>query len=360
MYNMFEILMMLIATAILSLIITPFIKKLAFLIGAVDQPDARRVNKKAMPTIGGVAIYLSYFTALFFMMPLTTEIVLPMFVVATIIVVTGIIDDVKEIKPIAKIAGILLAALVVYYYADIRMTMLTIPFYGYVELGWLSFPVTIIWILAFTNAINLIDGLDGLATGVSIIALTTMGIMGFFFLTFGNVEIAIIVFTLVAAAIGFLPYNFFPASIFLGDTGALFLGFMVSIISLQGLKNVTLISLVIPIVILGIPITDTIFAILRRKLNRLPISGADKNHMHHRLMNLGFSHRQTVLMIYCLAIIFSLIALLYSISSLIGSLFLTIGLGIGVELFVEIIGLVGVERRPLLDRIKKVFAKINR
>jgi len=360
MYNMFEILMMLIATAILSLIITPFIKKLAFLIGAVDQPDARRVNKKAMPTIGGVAIYLSYFTALFFMMPLTTEIVLPMFVAATIIVVTGIIDDVKEIKPIAKIAGILLAALVVYYYADIRMTMLTIPFYGYVELGWLSFPVTIIWILAFTNAINLIDGLDGLATGVSIIALTTMGIMGFFFLTFGNVEIAIIVFTLVAAAIGFLPYNFFPASIFLGDTGALFLGFMVSIISLQGLKNVTLISLVIPIVILGIPITDTIFAILRRKLNRLPISGADKNHMHHRLMNLGFSHRQTVLMIYCLAIIFSLIALLYSISSLIGSLFLTIGLGIGVELFVEIIGLVGVERRPLLDRIKKVFAKINR
>jgi len=360
MYNMFEILMMLIATAILSLIITPFIKKLAFLIGAVDQPDARRVNKKAMPTIGGVAIYLSYFTALFFMMPLTTEIVLPMFVAATIIVVTGIIDDVKEIKPIAKIAGILLAALVVYYYADIRMTMLTIPFYGYVELGWLSFPVTIIWILAFTNAINLIDGLDGLATGVSIIALTTMGIMGFFFLTFGNVEIAIIVFTLVAAAIGFLPYNFFPASIFLGDTGALFLGFMVSIISLQGLKNVTLISLVIPIVILGIPITDTIFAILRRKLNRLPISGADKNHVHHRLMNLGFSHRQTVLMIYCLAIIFSLIALLYSISSLIGSLFLTIGLGIGVELFVEIIGLVGVERRPLLDRIKKVFAKINR
>lgn len=360
MYDMFFILMMWIATAILSLMITPLVKKLAFFIGAVDLPDKRRVNKTAMPTIGGVAIYVSYFFSLFFLQPLDFDTVFPMFVGATIIIITGIIDDVKEIRPLAKIIGILAAALVIYFYTDIRMELINIPFIGSWDLGQLSFPLTIIWILAFTNAINLIDGLDGLATGVTIIALSTMGVIGFFFLTFGNVEIAIIVFTLVAAAIGFLPYNFYPASIFLGDTGALFLGFMVSIISLQGLKNVTVISLIIPLIILGIPITDTLYAILRRKLNKLPISSADKHHMHHRLMTLGLTHRQTVLMIYCLALIFSIIALLYPLSTIWGLILLSVSVLVGLELFVEIIGLVGSDRRPLINRIKKLSEKINR
>lgn len=360
MYDMFYILMMGIVTTILSLLITPMVKKLAFLIGAVDLPDKRRVNTKAMPTIGGVAIYVSYFIALFFLQPLEFSTVLPMFVGATIIIITGVIDDVKEISPLAKVAGIVAAALVIYFYADIRMELINIPFLGYWQLGWLSFPLTVIWILGFTNAINLIDGLDGLATGVTIIALTTMGVIGFFFLTFGNVEIAIVVFTLAAAALGFLPYNFYPASIFLGDTGALFLGFMVSIISLQGLKNVTVISLIIPIIILGIPITDTLYAILRRKLNKLPISSADKHHMHHRLMSLGLSHRQTVLMIYCLALIFSIIALLYPLSTIWGLILLSISVLVGLELFVEIIGLVGEDRRPLINRIKKISDKINK
>lgn len=360
MYDVFEIIMTLISTAVISLLLTPIIKRIAFIIGAVDKPDKRRVNTVEMPTIGGVSIYISYFFSLFLLQPLEFSTVFPMFVSATIIVLTGVIDDLKELKPLTKLIGIILAALVVYFYAEIQMTMINIPFIGYLDLGWLSFPITIIWIISLTNAVNLIDGLDGLATGVSAIALTTMGIMGFFFLTFGNVEIAIIVFTLVAACIGFLPYNFYPASIFLGDTGALFLGFMISVISLQGLKNVTIITLIIPIVILGIPITDTLYAILRRKLNKLPISSADKHHMHHRLMDLGFTHRQTVLMIYCLAMIFSIIALLYPISSIVGSIVLTIGLLFGLELFVEIIGLVGKDRRPLVKRMKKIFKKISK
>lgn len=360
MYNMFEILMSCILTVIFSIILTPIIRKLAFKIGAVDVPDKRRVNKKIMPTTGGLAIYLSYFISVIFIQPMPREVTIPIFLAATVIIITGVVDDIKDISPKAKVLGILIASMIVYFAADIRMTMITLPVIGNFNFGILSFPITIIWILAITNSINLIDGLDGLATGVSIIALTTMGIIGFFFLGTNSFQVAIMIFTLVAACAGFLPYNFHPAKIYLGDTGALFLGFMISIMSLQGLKNVTLISLIIPIVILGIPITDTIYAMLRRYLNHMPISTADKHHMHHRLMTLGLTHKQTVLAIYAVAIIFSLIALFYPISTLGGSIFITIALLIGLELFVELIGLVGEDRRPLLNSLRKFAQKLNK
>lgn len=358
MYNMFHIVVMLVATMILSLILTPLVRKLAFKIGATDKPDARRVNKKEMPTIGGLAIYLAFFISMFFMLPIPFEQVFPIFIGGTLIIVTGIVDDIKELSPKMKLLGIVAAALVIYFYAGIRMDMITLPIIGSFNLGIFSFPVTIIWILAITNAVNLIDGLDGLATGVSIIALTTMGIIGYFFLTVASINVPIMIFALVAALIGFLPYNFYPAKIFLGDTGALFLGFMISVMSLQGLKNVTFLSVIIPVVILGVPITDTIYAMLRRYLNNRPISSADKMHLHHRLMSLGLTHRQTVLAIYSLAVIFSFIALLYKISTVWGLVLLTISLLVGLELFVELIGLVGENHQPLLSRFKK-FARRN-
>ncbi len=233
------------------------------------------------------------------------------------------------------------------------MTSITLPFIT-IHLGWMSLPITWIWILAITNAVNLIDGLDGLATGVAIIALTTMGITAMFFLNVGNIFVSIMIFTLVAACIGFLPYNFFPARIYLGDTGALFIGFMMSVFSLFGLKNATFITLLIPVMILGVPITDTVFAIFRRLLNKEPITHADKRHLHHRLMQIGLTHRQTVLVIYGIALIFSFISLLYPISTLWGSILLTVAVLIGLELFVETIGLVGEDRQPLLNGIKKL------
>lgn len=357
MYNMFHVILAWIMTIILSLGITPLVRLLAFKIGATDKPDKRRVNTKEMPTIGGLAIYLAYFISMFFLQPLPINQTLPLFIGATIIIITGIIDDIKEISPKMKLLGILLAALVIYFIADIKMTTFSLPLVGTFELGWLSFPLTIIWILAITNAINLIDGLDGLASGISIIALSTMGIIGYFFLNVMNVPITIMIFTLVFATLGFLPYNFNPAKIFLGDTGALFLGFMISVMSLQGLKNVTVISLIIPIVILGIPITDTVYAILRRYLNNMPISSADKHHMHHRLMSLGLTHKQTVLSIYAIAVLFSIIALLYPLSTMWGSVLLTIAVLFGLELFVELIGLVGENRSPLLNALKKLNRK---
>lgn len=360
MYDMYRVLIMGVLTAVLTLILTPIVRKLAFIIGAVDHPDKRRVNKKVMPTIGGVAIFLSFFIAIFFLQPIPHNLILPLFLSTSIIILTGVVDDIKEISPRAKVLGILIASLVIYYYAEIRMDMITLPFIGEIKFGILSLPVTLLWIMSITNSINLIDGLDGLASGVSIIALSTMSIVSFFFLPTEGLIIFIQIFTLVFAIIGFLPYNFHPAKIYLGDTGALFLGFMIAVFSLYGLKNITIISLIVPITILGIPITDTVYAMLRRYLNNVPMSLADKHHMHHRLMSLGLTHRQTVLAIYAVALIFSFIALLYPISTMIGSIFITVALLIGLELFVELIGLVGEDRRPLLNKLRSFANKLNK
>ena len=341
----FEILVSLVATMILSAILTPFVRKLAFKIGAVDKPNVRRVNKIPMPTMGGLAIFISYTvgtTVLYLMHQFPSRIFFALLGGELIIIATGVIDDIYELKPRQKMLGITLAALEVYFIGGIRMTTFTFPLLGLIHFQWLSLPVTLLWILAITNAVNLIDGLDGLATGVSIISLSTMGIIGLFFLN-ANMFVSLLIFTLVAAMIGFLPYNFFMTAVF----------------SLFGLKNVTLISVGIPVMILGVPITDTVYAMIRRILNKKPISQADKHHLHHRLMQLGLTHRQTVMVIYGIALIFSFISLLYPISSIWGSVLLTIGLLFGLELFVEAIGLAGDNRQPLLDWIKRTVARLT-
>ncbi|KRM89292.1 undecaprenyl-phosphate alpha-N-acetylglucosaminephosphotransferase [Liquorilactobacillus vini DSM 20605] len=342
---------------VLSLVLTPLVRRLAFKIGAVDNPNARRVNKIPMPTMGGLAIFLSFNFVNFFLLrqQYPTQQLWTLLVAEIVILATGIIDDIYELSPRQKLIGETLAALVVFFLCGIKMTTLTLPFLGSIELGWLSLPVTVIWILAITNAVNLIDGLDGLAAGVAIIALATSGITGYLFLNVAGTYVSIMMFTLVAAIAGFLPYNFHPAKIYLGDTGALFIGFMIAVFSLYGLKNATFITIVIPVIILGVPITDTVYAILRRILNKKPISQADKHHLHHRLMEIGLSHTQTVLVIYGIALIFSFIALLYPFSNVLGSVLLTVATLFGLELFVESIGLVGSQRRPLINWIGRLF-----
>ena len=320
---MYRIIASLFATMILSAILTPFIRLLAFKVGAVDNPNARRVNKVPMPTMGGLAIFLAFNVTNFLLLrkQYPIEQLWALLLAECIILATGIIDDIYELKPRQKIYGITLAALVVFFIAKIKMTTITLPFLGTVTLGWLSLPITV---------------------------------TGYFFLNVTNTFISIMMFTLVAALIGFLPYNFHPAKIYLGDTGSLFIGFMISVFALYGLKNATFITIIIPVIILGVPITDTVYAILRRILNKKPISQADKHHLHHRLMQMGLSHRQTVLVIYGIALIFSSISLLYPISSFWGSVLLTVATLLGLEIFVEVIGLVGESRRPLLNFIKKI------
>lgn len=351
----FKFVVRLFITMIVSLILTPIVKLITFRMGAVDFPGERRINKKPMPTAGGLSIFLSFSFALLWefrsMIPFNQ--VWPMLLGALIVVITGLLDDIFELAPLQKMLGLTLAALEIYFIAGIRISTMTIPYIGMVHLGWLSLPVTLLWILAITNAVNLIDGLDGLASGVSIIGLVTLGIISYFFLAADTgVTMAIIIFTLVAAIIGFFPYNFYPATVFLGDTGALFLGFMISILSLQGLKNATFITIVTPMFILGVPITDTVFAMIRRKFNKQKISSADKMHLHHRLLSLGFSHRGAVLTIYALALVFSFIALLMNYASTWATVLLIISTAFGIELFIELIGLVGENRQPLMCTLK--------
>lgn len=350
----FQFILKLIATMILSIILTPLLKLLSFKIGAVDQPGERRINNKTMPTAGGLSIFISFTTAILweFNDMLGAQQVWPMLLAASIIILTGLADDIFELSPAQKTLGIIVASLAIYFIGDIGINTISIPFVGSFQLGWLSLPMTLIWILAITNAVNLIDGLDGLACGVAVIALVTIGLISYFFLPTNGVPLAIMIFSLVAAITGFFPYNFHPATIYLGDTGALFLGFMISVFSLQGLKNATFISVLTPMFILGVPITDTVYAMLRRYFNKKPISSADKMHLHHRLLSLGFTHRGAVLTIYALAMVFALIALLMNYASTWAIVLLVISTLFGLELFIELIGLVGENRQPLMGTLK--------
>ena len=346
----YDVFLRLFLTFMLSLIITPIIKIFAFRIGAYDEPGERRINKKIMPTAGGLSIYTVFsFSCLFlFQSIIPRTYILPIILAAGVIVLTGLIDDIKELSPKMKTIGILLGALIIYFKTDIRIDFVTLPLMGQLDLRWFSLPLTLFWILAITNAFNLIDGLDGLTSGISIISLTTIGVIGYFFLHEKTVYIPIVIFVLVASIAGFFPYNFYPAKIFLGDTGALFLGFMVAVMSLQGLKNATFITVITPMIILGVPITDTVYAIIRRLLNKRPISSADKMHLHHRLLSLGFTHKGAVMTIYALALVFSFVALLFSYASNIASILLIVFSLIGLELFIELIGLVGENHQPLM------------
>lgn len=356
---MFKIIVDLFFLVIIQAAITPFIRRLAFVLGAVDNPNARRVNKKPMPTIGGLGIFVTYNIGAFILLreQFPTHELFSVLLASSVIVLTGLIDDILELKPRQKMLGIFIAALIIYFLAGIRMNVVNLPFVQHeIHLGWWSLPITIFWILALTNAVNLIDGLDGLADGVSLISLTTMGIVGYFFLHTHQLYVPIACFMLGACLLGFLPYNFHPAKIFLGDTGALFIGFMVAVLSLKGLKNVTFISLLVPIIILGVPITDTVYAMIRRKLNNRPVSQADKHHLHHQLMRMGLTHRQTVLTIYAISLIFSFISLLFLLSPAWGTWPLIISLLIALELFVESIGLLGEKYKPLMHLIQKIIS----
>ena len=362
MLHLFQVIVKLFLTMIIAAFLTPFVRRLAYVLGAIDKPSARRVNTHPMPTMGGLAIFISFTFATFVLLrsEFPTHELFSIFLASCVIVVTGMIDDIKELTPRQKMLGILIAALIIYFLARIKMTHITLPFVNIkLHLGWLSFPISIFWILAITNAINLIDGLDGLATGIAIIGSFTMGIVNYFFNS-SSTYVSIMIFALMAALIGFLPYNFHPAKVFLGDTGSLFIGFMIAVLSLKGLKNVTLTTMAVPILILGVPIMDTFYAIIRRLLNHQPVTRADKKHLHHRLMQLGLTHRQTVLAIYGLSLIFSFIAMIYPLSTIWGNIALTLGVLIALELFIELIGLLGQKRQPLIHLIQHMINKLSR
>ncbi|MEY8446071.1 glycosyltransferase family 4 protein [Enterococcus ratti] len=342
------------STILLSLVLTPIGKIISVQTGMVDKPNERRINKIPMPSAGGLPIFVSFVvsTLLFFQDIIPKFYILPILLAASVIIVTGILDDKFELTPKQKTIGILIAALVIYFIADIHIDSVTLPFFGHIELGWFSFPVTIFWIFGITNAVNLIDGLDGLATGISLIGLITIGIIGYFFLHASTVYIPIVIFCLVASIIGFFPYNFYPAKIYLGDTGALFLGFMMAVLSLQGLKNVTFVSSISLLIVMGVPVSDTFFAIIRRKANRVSFSTADKKHLHHRLLSLGFTHKGAVLTIYAMALMFSFTAMIMNYTGYIGSIVLIISMLFAAILLFELIGLINEKHQYILKTLR--------
>ncbi|WP_257350242.1 glycosyltransferase family 4 protein [Pseudalkalibacillus decolorationis] len=344
----------LIASFITVLIITPFIIKFAIKIGATDNPNTRKVHEKVMPRLGGLAIFIGCATG-YFAGGLYDEQLTGILIGAALIIGLGIMDDVLELSAIMKLLGQIIAAGVVVA-TDLKIDFISVPFFvERYDLGIWAYPVTILWIVAITNAINLIDGLDGLAAGISVIGIATIAFMAGMA---GKELILTLALILIGSTIGFLFYNFHPAKIFMGDTGALFLGYAISILSLLGLyKSVTLFSFIVPILILGVPIFDTTFAIIRRIINKKPISAPDKSHLHHRILAIGLSHRNTVLVIYALGILFSISAVVVSETTLIGSLFILFGLLVAFQLIAEMVGLVNDKYKPFLNFYRKVTGR---
>ncbi|GLC87845.1 glycosyltransferase family 4 protein [Lysinibacillus piscis] len=352
----------LLAAFVASILLTPLVKKLAFRIGAVDAPNYRKVHARIMPRLGGLAIFLAFLIGIAISSPFLINVftdgsggpyLLAIVLGACIIVATGVIDDMREISAKAKMLGQLIAALIVVFVGGIQIEVINLPFVGELNFGLLSIPLTILWIVGITNAINLIDGLDGLAAGVSSIALLTLSVMAF---SMGNMFVLPVAAILAVATIGFLFYNFHPAKIFMGDTGALFLGFMISVLALLGFKNITVVSFIIPVIMLGVPISDTFFAIVRRVRMKQKWSDPDKSHLHHRLLDMGFTHRQTVLIIYAIAMMFGLAAVIFSMAKVWGAILLIAVILTAIEIFVEIIGLAGKNYKPLLNFVR-IFNK---
>ncbi|GAE00577.1 undecaprenyl-phosphate N-acetylglucosaminyl 1-phosphate transferase [Clostridium botulinum B str. Osaka05] len=300
-----------ITAIVLSVILTPIVKKAAFILGVVDIPkDERKIHKKPIPLLGGIAIYISFVVALILKKGHLTLEEIGIILGSTVIVIGGFIDDKYDISPIKKII-FQLAAAICLIMCGLKIQFITNPFDQvtlYVGLHALAIPITILWVIGITNALNLIDGLDGLAAGVALISCITMFVIA---VLNQRWEAAILTSILSGSILGFLPYNFNPASIFMGDTGSQLLGFLLAAISIEGaIKSATAFAIVVPILALGLPIYDTLFAMIRRKINGKPIMQADRGHLHHRLLDMGLTQRQAVIIMYLISAVLGSFAII--------------------------------------------------
>lgn len=289
-------------------LLIPFVTKAAYALGRVDEPDARKVHTVPIPRLGGIAIFLGFCIAVATIELLTPGPLFPrtgpfmgLLIGAGLIFLLGIADDLKPLPAKFKFL-VQIGAAVVAVYLGVRIEVLSNPFGGMFILPiWMAYGLTVFWLVGITNTINLIDGLDGLAGGVSLIAAATTALIA---IQTKQPALALLALALAGATIGFLRYNWNPAKIFMGDSGSLFLGFTLAAISVVGLLKVAATAaLLVPVLILGVPIFDTAFAIVRRALQRRPIFSPDRGHLHHRLLGLGFSQRRAVLIIYAICLI---------------------------------------------------------
>ena len=288
----------------------PLIKRIAIHINALDIPDERKVHTKPIPRLGGLGIFSGFLLG--YMIFGDNSIQMNSILIGSfIIVMTGIIDDIKPITARSKLFGQIVAAAVIAIYGHVLLQNVTI--WGLnIGFGVFAYPITILFIVACANIINLIDGLDGLSSGISSIFFLSTIIICFFQERYMELEF-LLSLIMLGSTLGFLIHNFHPAKIFAGDSGSLFMGFSIAVISLLGFKTTAITSIFIPLMILAVPILDTLFAIIRRLLKHQKISTPDKQHFHHQLLKMKFSHRNTVLIIYAINILFATASILYTL-----------------------------------------------
>lgn len=339
---LFKLMAALLAAGLISFLATPLVKNLAYKVGAIDVPkDNRRMHHEPIPRLGGLAIFIAFLFTVIVLADIdrTTRGIL---LGAIMIVILGVMDDIMTLKALPKFLVQIAAAGVAVYHGCVIQFISNPNIFSpldYLNLGWLSIPVTIIWIVAITNAVNFIDGLDGLAVGVSAISTASLLIIA---LMVEELNIAIILAALLGSCLGFIPYNKNPAKIFMGDTGATFLGFILATLSVQGLfKLYAIISFAVPFLILGIPIFDICFAFLRRIAKGQNPMKADRGHVHHRLIDMGFNQKQAVAISYMLTAILGLAAVLLTSSGELRALIL-----IGAVIVVGAIGVRIIYKKP--------------
>jgi UDP-GlcNAc:undecaprenyl-phosphate GlcNAc-1-phosphate transferase len=293
-----------IITLILSLAITPLIIKLAHKFNFVDRPGERKINTKIIATAGGTAIYLAFMIPLRFFLP-ANQTITGIMLGGSFMLLLGLLDDKFEISAPIKFMGQIIGALILIYYG-VKINFITNPFGGFIYLGVYAVPFTVFWIVSIINTINLIDGLDGLAAGVSIIAVLTLFAVA---LQENQVVAPMLAVLLAGSCLGFLKYNFNPARVFMGDTGSMFIGYIIAAVSITGaLKSAAAVTIFVPMLALAVPILDTTFAIIRRIFNDRPIGEADHGHIHHRLLAIGMNQRQAVISVYVISAFLGTIA----------------------------------------------------
>lgn len=295
-----------------SIALTPYVRKLAFRFNAVAKPNHRTIHQGSMPKFGGIAVFVAFLSGILLMILLTGEKfdalrreALVFLFSGSLILMLGIYDDIKGANCNQKFTVQLIAAVIVVLFGY-KISAVVNPFGEPISLGMFSIPFTLLWIVGITNAINLIDGLDGLAAGISFGGAC---VMVFISLWFGNLISAFPAAILAGAIGGFLIYNFNPARIFLGDSGSLLIGFLLACFSINGtFRESSAVAIYIPMVVLGIPILDTFLAITRRIRKGLPLFQADREHIHHRLLQLGVSHKNAVLVLYGISYSWGIVA----------------------------------------------------
>ena len=352
--NLLSNLKIILVVFLFVVLIMPVIMKTAEHVGALDMPNERKVHTKPMPRLGGLAIFLGFLLGYMLFCSQTPQMI-SILIGSFILIIVGMIDDIKPIKPLPKFIGQVAAAIVVVCYGNIIMQ--DISAYGlYLNFGIFAKPITVfLFIISVINGLNLIDGLDGLAGGIATIFFVTISIIISIMGIYNGLD-ASLSLIMIGATLGFLLYNFHPAKIFMGDSGSMFLGYMIAVISLLGFKNVTLTSFVVPVLILAIPILDTLFAIIRRLLKGESFAKADKEHFHHQILKMAGNQVKTVLIIYSIQILFSIASIVYVLRNpKLGQIIYVILLII--ILWIVLTTNILFDRKELKEKVKNKFKK---